>query len=124
MLLNDKKFPPLLPRKLRVMRAKNIKRNTSTPFNGSKGSGVDRTASGRAGKLLGKAKAAQAKHDTPNGQQRPRPEKSTQAPEKFVFEGIRAKRNDGNAGLKFGSKRSKGKPKPRRTQRSTEWRKK
>ncbi|KAF2099319.1 RNA-binding domain-containing protein, partial [Rhizodiscina lignyota] len=71
LLFNDKKFPPMLPRKLRVVRAKGMKRNqknSSRQSNYSRApqSGVYRpkitseqqSLQGRAGRLLGKAGAA------------------------------------------------------------------
>ena len=121
--MNDKKFPPMLPRKLRVMRAKSIKRNTSTFPNGNRGPEIDRTMSGRAGNLLGRAGAAHIRQNASNGAKPQKIEQGRQASEKIVFEGIRAKSNDGTAGLRFGGKR-KGKPKGRRAQRSADWRKK
>jgi nucleolar protein 12 len=123
LLLNDKKFPPLLPRKLRVMRSKNIKRNPSMPSGGKRGFEPDRTMTGRAGKLLGRAGASQIRHNSSYGPKRQRTERPTQTQEKIVFEGVRAKNTDGNKGLKFGSKR-KGKPKGRKTERSSSWRNK
>lgn len=79
--------------------------------------------SGRAGNLLGRAGAAHVRQNGSNGPKPRKVEQAKPAPEKVVFEGIRAKSNDGTAGLKFGGKR-KGKPKGRRTQRSSDWRKK
>jgi nucleolar protein 12 len=118
--MNDKKYPPLLPRKLRVMRAKNIKQNIRNQVNSSKRGDGHRTSS-QAGKLLGKAGAAKIRHSHTAGPKRQKIEQGTQpASETLVFEGVRAKSKDGKVGLKFGSKR-KGKKAPRRTQRSTSW---
>ena len=120
--MNDKKFPPLLPRKLRVMRAKGMKRNTTKPVNGTKDPNIDKTTSGRAGKLLGRAGAAQIRFGSGKDVKRQNIEPVVQPPEKFVFEGMRAKRADGNRGLKFAGKRKSSNAK--RTQRSTAWKSK
>jgi nucleolar protein 12 len=119
--MNDKKYPPLLPRKLRVMRAKNVKQSARNRVNGSKLGDGQRKTSGQAGKLLGKAGAAKTRHSDTAVPKRQKIEQGTQpASETLVFEGLRAKSKDGKVGLKFGSKR-KGKKAPRRTQRSTSW---
>ncbi|CAD0021381.1 unnamed protein product [Aureobasidium pullulans] len=111
-----KKFPPMLPRKLRVTRAKTIKRNVKPGSNavkapGSTGKGiynpkadpVMQSNMGRAGKLLGRAAAAQT-------------------PESFIFEGHRAKAGSGKSGLKLGgSGKKKGKPRTRSSNRAAAW---
>ncbi|KAF2277404.1 uncharacterized protein EI97DRAFT_416252 [Westerdykella ornata] len=110
---NDQKFPPLLPRKLRVVRAKAIKRKEKKPAQSAKGpksNGVynakvteeQRTNRGRARAMLGKAGAAKSKD--------------------FVFEGHRASSKQGNSGLKLGGKR-KGKPTNRSSRRAAAWKK-
>ncbi|KEQ64289.1 RNA-binding domain-containing protein, partial [Aureobasidium melanogenum CBS 110374] len=78
LLLNEKKFPPMLPRKLRVTRAKTIKRNVKPGSNAVKAPGatnkgiynpkadpVMQSNMGRAGKLLGRAAAAQVQKGKP-----------------------------------------------------------
>lgn len=125
LLFNDKKFPPLLPRKLRITRAKSIKRNpmkgptTRKPVNGT----ADRTMQGRAGKLLGKAGAAQIRHQDRQGPKRQKinghVDESDGKP--LVFEGHRATSKD-TVGLKMGGKK-KGKPKNRGAKRAAAWRK-
>lgn len=120
LLMNDQKFPPLLPRKIRVMRAKNIRKSETPngkrmPFRGGKQ--IDRTKSGRAGGLLGKAGAAHARKEDES-----MPKRQRLDDQKFVFEGERAKSNDKRLGLKVGGKRKKTKAIPRRTSRSVGWR--
>ncbi|KAK7540771.1 uncharacterized protein J3D65DRAFT_674975 [Phyllosticta citribraziliensis] len=78
LLFNDKKFPPMLPRKLRVTRAKPFKRNQqrqqatgastrpavgggSSRIYNPKLSAEEKSLQGRAAKLLGKAGAAKLK---------------------------------------------------------------
>ncbi|KAF2859092.1 hypothetical protein K470DRAFT_265478 [Piedraia hortae CBS 480.64] len=108
LLYNEKKFPPMLPRKLRVSRAKAQKRKVAKPQAKSKTyqrkvSAEESSRLGRAGKLLGKAGAAQMKK-----------------PEAFVFEGHRASSSSGVQGLKFGKSKKKksGKPATRSAQRA------
>jgi nucleolar protein 12 len=125
----------MLPRKLRVTRAKdprktalaqeraqakadaagNKVRNTKyTP----KLTPEQQAAAGRANRLLGRAGGfmhrKQAGSATTNG-----------TSERVVFEGNRASSKDGRPkDLKFGKKKGKGKPKNRATRRAAEWRKK
>ena len=134
---NEKKFPPMLPRKLRVSRAKAIKRNAkpntestrpSGPQSKTKGAYVpkptpeQRSQLGRTNKLFGRAAAARAQTGKPftsNGQDRP-----VRTPESFVFEGQRASSKSGNSGLKLGGgmkKRRLGKPTSRSSKRGTAW---
>lgn len=106
MLYNGKKFPPMLPRILRVTRAKNIKKASGSKENGATMKRKHATAAtykpkmptnvqsliGRAGKLLGRAGAAKvrAAGDQQSG---PRTTKVTgiaKSPESIVFEGYRA----------------------------------
>ncbi|WPG97350.1 Hypothetical protein R9X50_00012400 [Acrodontium crateriforme] len=138
LLYDEKKFPPMLPRKLRVSRAKAPKKNakpeSGRPVAGKQnGSGYQRKLTGkeasnmgRAAKLYGRAAAAQqakqfsstpkerresgAKPDTDNG---------IRKPEEFIFEGHRAKASSGKAGLKLGGKKQKtGKPDNRSAKRA------
>jgi nucleolar protein 12 len=101
LLFNGKAFPPLLPRTLRVTRAKNVTKtasysNTSTsarskgPVRGptQKPSSQAQSLSGRAGKLLGRAGAAQLKKGVKTSDPGLGVKKS---PEQVVFEGYRAK---------------------------------
>ena len=118
LLYDGKKFPPMLPRKLRVSRSKAQKRN-ATPGSGRptskprtngyqrKVTGEEASQMGRAGKLYGRAAAARVKKD---GGGRPDVPDGIKRPESFVFEGHRASSSGGKAGLKLGGK-SKGKKK-------------
>jgi nucleolar protein 12 len=118
---NEQKFPPLLPRKLRVVRAKAPKKKDKKPlpsqaakFSKSKRgdkAGVynpkateeQKTQQGRAKAMLGKAGAFKTA-------------------ESFVFEGHRASAKQGTSGLKLGGKRKgKGKPSNRSTKRAAAW---
>ncbi|KAI7474460.1 RNA-binding domain-containing protein [Hortaea werneckii] len=129
LLLNEKKFPPMLPRKLRVSRAKAQKRNAKpgsgrpgsnkTPEKGGLGykrkiSGEEASQMGRAGKLYGRAAAAKMKKPGkgPSSERRASENRSGEgkklgegilAPESFVFEGHRASSKAGKPLMKFGS---------------------
>ena len=100
---DGKKAPPMLPRKLRVSRAKAMKRK-KPDFAAKSGKQVaandgyrrkitpgEATYRGRVGKLMGKAAAALTT----------KPE-NFRSPESFVFEGHRASAKQGNTGLKLG----------------------
>ncbi|KAL6239380.1 nucleolar protein 12 [Aspergillus navahoensis] len=78
LLLNDKRFPPMLPRKLRVVRAKKVSKKPAEIPGAPKGS--DRTLQGRAGKLLGRSSEARLKAAA----------KKTISQSSLVFEGNRA----------------------------------
>ncbi|KAF2654197.1 hypothetical protein K491DRAFT_779733 [Lophiostoma macrostomum CBS 122681] len=97
---NDEKYPPMLPRKLRVTRARAPQRKEKKPsalqtttrkakgaYN-AKITDEQKTNQGRARAMLGKAGAHQAK-------------------ESFVFEGHRASSKQGTGGLKLGGKKKK-----------------
>ncbi|KAI9662139.1 MAG: Nucleolar protein 12 [Alyxoria varia] len=112
------KFPPLLPRRLRVARCK---KNTASSFpepverpddralprkksagkraGGDSDTTTDPTLRGRAKKLLGRAGASQMRDSATN-------DDDTAAP--AVFEGHRATSAERNAGLKLGGKSKKG----------------
>ncbi|KAG9626262.1 RNA-binding domain-containing protein, partial [Aureobasidium melanogenum] len=131
LLLNEKKFPPMLPRKLRVTRAKTIKRNVKPGSNAVKAPGatnkgiynpkadpVMQSNMGRAGKLLGRAAAAQVQKGKPIGGT----PQGFKTPESFIFEGHRAKAGSGKSGLKLGgSGKKKGKPRTRSSNRAAAW---
>ena len=127
LLYNEKKFPPMLPRKLRVSRAKAQKRNpkagsdrpTSKPrANGyqRKISGEEASKIGRAGKLFGRAAAAKVNQPERSGRNDSNGFKALEA---FVFEGHRASSKGGKAGLKLGGrgKKKPGKPAGRSAKR-------
>jgi len=128
LLFDGKKFPPLLPRKLRVERAKPQRKN-GKPGSGRPGiskprmigyqrkvTGEEASRLGRAEKLLGRAAAAQMKHSK-SLQLRPN---ELRKPESYVFEGHRASSTSGKAGLKLGRK-SKGKPSTRSARRGASY---
>lgn len=130
LLFNEQKFPPMLPRKLRVVRAKAPRRNTSirgglpskTHANGvyvPKISSQQHTMQGRANKLLGKAGAAQMKSKSGTGYNRPTPGEGIKPPESFVFEGHRATNRQRP---KLKTKKGKGgKPQTRSSKRGAAW---
>ena len=114
LLLNEKKFPPMLPRKIRVMRAKKERKTTEAPkvpVRGQKLGEAQKTLHGRAGKLLGKAGAAKLKAgvNAPN-------------PQSLVFEGRRATEDGSRIKVKTKSRGLKGKPKTRSTKRAAAYR--
>lgn len=114
---NDQKYPPLLPRKLRVTRARAQKKKKERKPAGPPPSKIDdakpkgaynakvsaeeKSQRGRAGAMLSKA----AKFKTA---------------ESFVFEGHRASSKQGKSGLKLGGKTSKKGPNGRKS-RSSAW---
>ncbi|KAL9088578.1 MAG: hypothetical protein Q9165_006098 [Trypethelium subeluteriae] len=131
LLYEGKKFPPLLPRKLRVSRAKSIKRNAAVKLKSPPGSLMngngrklpgDRNSKldsqqqslvGRAGKMLGKAGAAamsgrssrsragQSRGSTTQLQTNGDTSSQIRSPENFVFEGHRASSHQRPSGLKL-----------------------
>ena len=143
LLDNEKKFPPMLPRKLRVSRAKAQKRNAK-PGSGRPGanskaaapSGYQRKITqeeaaqmGRQSKLVGKAGAAALLKDQhKSGNNGPRDDNRSahslagfKRPEAFVFEGHRATQKQGTAGLKLGGKKgNKGKKGPQKQGKPTD----
>jgi nucleolar protein 12 len=108
LLLDGKQFPPMLPRKLRVMRAKKQPKKREIG-GGASGKPADKTLQGRASKLFGRAGAAKVKADAT---------KSISG-NSLVFEGHRA--TEGGSSrirVKTKSRGSKGKPKNRSSQRA------
>jgi nucleolar protein 12 len=112
---NDQKYPPLLPRKLRVVRAKAPKKKEKKPIAkptpvksnsvyNAKVSDEQKTKEGRARAMLGKAGAFRSA-------------------ESFVFEGHRASAKQGHSGLKLGGKKKGGSKKPtnRSAKRAASW---
>ncbi|EEP76659.1 predicted protein [Uncinocarpus reesii 1704] len=125
LLLDGKKFPPMLPRKLRVVRAKRIsnKRNDvgNSNTNRTRIGGADPGLKGRrAAKLLGRAGAAQLRS---SAREEMRKEKrgsdATASP--FVFEGHRAVEGKIGTGLKAKTK-NRGRPKTRSARRAKTFR--
>ncbi|KAK8213253.1 Nucleolar protein 12 [Zalaria obscura] len=136
--LNEKRFPPMLPRKLRVSRARAVKRNAKpgqvkAPHHEKKMgynprlTAEQQSLAGRAGRLLGKAGAAQIRSGKPAGPRGPRDTAisgmNIKTPESFVFEGHRATAGQGKSGLKLGGsgKKGKGKPRTRSSKRGAAW---
>ncbi|KAK7757736.1 Nucleolar protein 12 [Diatrype stigma] len=154
LLLNEKKFPPMLPRVLRVSRAKDprktalaVERSTKTKPEAYGGEGKlkstkykfkatpeQQSLAGRAGRLLGRSAAARQKHGLNGESKKPRtrvarPVNNTEmkTPEQIVFEGRRASSTDGKPrDLKFGKSKKKSavKPKGRGAKRAADWRNK
>lgn len=116
LLLDGKKFPPMLPRKLRVVRAKKTaKKNPESsqgPHKGGPLRGSDKSLLGRAGKLLGKAGAAKLKTGG-NG---------ANLQGSVVFEGHRATANGSRIKMRSKSRGLKGKPKTRSSKRAATYR--
>jgi nucleolar protein 12 len=112
LLLDGKKFPPMLPRKLRVTRAKKLPKKRDGPETGSHGKALGEgfsTLQGRAGKLFGKAGAAMMKAEG----------RKSISGNSVVFEGHRA--TEGGSSrikIKTKSRGSKGKPKNRSAKRA------
>lgn len=108
-LLDGKKFPPLLPRKLRVARAKRVSKKRDERPNDRESSlgGARKTLQGRAGQLLGKAGQAQMKAR----------DKGSVAQNSMVFEGQRATEGS-SIKVKTKSRGSKAKKNSRSSQRA------
>lgn len=139
LLLDGKKFPPMLPRALRVTRAKDPRKTAlhqervKTKLSGAakplgkpgkyqrKFTAEEQTSAGRAAKLLGRSAAfAERAGSKPAALK----DLDLKTPEQIVFEGRRASAKDGRPkDLKFGKKAAKGKPKGRGVKRASEWRK-
>lgn len=110
LLLGGKKFPPLLPRKLRVTRARKMgKKRDSNPRKAPATDSAHSTLRGRVKKLLGRAGAAKLRNDDDG--------------KPFIFEGQRAvEKTDQFKFKRRGSKGSKGKPKNRSSKRAETYR--
>lgn len=136
LLYNEKKFPPLLPRILRVTRAKNLKKaagqkekGTANKRNGGsiashspKIPSQVQSLSGRAGKLLGRAGAAKVRAATEMHLASSKASGKAKSPESIVFEGYRASRLQGKGALKMrGSGKPQGKPQNRSSRRGAEF---
>jgi nucleolar protein 12 len=109
--LNGKNFPPMLPRKLRVTRARKIAKKREPSGPDTKKSRVDeaqKTMQGRANRLLGRAGAAKVKADA----------SSTIAGNSFVFEGHRATEGSSTIKMKQKSRGSKAKRESRSSKRA------
>lgn len=136
LLFNEKKFPPLLPRPLRVTRAKSIKKTSLNTPSGKpssndskkigqrsgynpKSTSEAKTLQGRAGKLLGHAGARKlASNESKSWRGLKNVESLQKSPESFVFEGYRASsKHGGGQPAMSGSRKKQGKPKTRSSRR-------
>lgn len=148
LLLNDKSFPPMLPRKLRVTRAKDPRKTnqaierTKSKFNNANSNGNDRRG-GKGGKLSQRGAATYVPKMTPdqqaaagragklfgrrgnaNGAGNGLPS-GVKAPEKIIFEGRRASSRDAlPKDLKKKIKTKKARPTTRSARRGADWKKK
>lgn len=137
LLLNGKKFPPMLPRILRVTRAKDPRKTALAmertanarldPLKATDGKQKNtkytpkitpeqQSQAGRAGKLFGRSAAVKQRHGTKGDRRKPRdrgdkPQEvgdGIKPPEQFIFEGRRASARDGKPkDLKFGKTKGK-----------------
>ncbi|KAH7328903.1 hypothetical protein B0I35DRAFT_473560 [Stachybotrys elegans] len=153
LLLDGKKFPPMLPRALRVTRAKDprktamaqerakakaiagIKSGQNTKYK-RKFTSEEQSLAGRAGRLLGRAGAAQQRRELKGGPKTPGTTTAAtdnagseiKTPEQIIFEGKRASIMDGQGKdfKKSGKKRvgKPGRPDHRGARRAAEWKKK
>ena len=113
LLMNERKFPPMLPRKLRVMRAKKTRQKEPTTY----------TNGGRQGSKLGSSRGAlPARKDVKGSAIRShggagwRSATGLRKPESFVFEGSRA--SNSSKAINASSKRKK-RPAVKPTNRSS-----
>lgn len=147
LLFHEKKYPPMLPRILRVTRAKAVKKTAlasqhvrqarKSPGTGSnqehiynpKISSQEQSLLGRAGKLLGKAGAAKFKRREGTSDRKSSAGKAIEGiaktPETIIFEGHRATAGNRPKDLKLGGakKKGKGKPQTRSSKRGGAWKK-
>lgn len=150
LLFNEKKYPPMLPRVLRVVRAKAVRKTSQVsqqfrtssrpPLTGSnnpnrepiynpKMTSQQSSLQGRARKLLGRAGAAKLRKlegNEKDGRSKLGIE-GFKTPENIVFEGYRASAKSGKPkDLKMGGGgggKKKGKPRTRGSKRASDWRK-
>lgn len=143
LLLNDKSFPPMLPRKLRVTRAKDPRKTASAiersqaKANGGVGKKPARgyvakatpeqlSAAGRHSRLLGRSGAKFASKGTQHGDSNSSLPDGIKSPSHIIFEGRRASSRDALPKDLKGKKGKgkKGKPTNRGARRGAEWKKK
>ncbi|KAL6868633.1 hypothetical protein J3F83DRAFT_737814 [Trichoderma novae-zelandiae] len=151
LLLNGKKFPPMLPRPLRVTRAKDPRKTAQAVERAkAKGDVVDgasrstkyrpkatpeqQAAAGRTRKLLGRSAAAKQRHGGKRSFSTAAKDGEAtggiKSPERIIFEGRRASSRDGlPKDLKIGKKNKKKAGRPMRPQnrgakRAAAWQKK
>lgn len=116
LLYNGKKFPPMLPRILRVTRAKNLNRagkqnERKLPFKqkasyDAKVESKMQSLGGRAGRLLGRAGAAQVRADAKKPSHSSNTADHAHGSESTVLEGRRASEAQGKGLLKKGGLRT------------------
>ncbi|KAJ2998095.1 hypothetical protein NUW58_g431 [Xylaria curta] len=137
LLLDGKKFPPMLPRALRVSRAKDPRKTALAMELRTQITPEQQSQAGRAGKLFGRSAAAKQQRGLKGDRRKSRdrddkPQDDTNGikpPEQFIFEGRRASAKDGKPkDLKFGKTKGKkgaarAKAKGRGARRAAEWRK-
>ena len=118
---DGKKFPPLLPRALRVTRAKKMNKTARHKSNDdgiyrAKPSTDMMSLKGRSSRLLGRAASAQLRSS--DRKDSSSSIKRTKTPQKVVFEGHRASSTPGKGLLgNSGLGRKRGKPKIRSSRR-------
>lgn len=153
LLLDGKKFPPMLPRALRVTRAKDPRKTAqaqerekeklskamasvkNTKYK-HKATPEEKSLAGRTGKLLGRSAAAAGRRkgagkDSFRGRSAVHADNdgdvAMKTPEQVVFEGTRARSTNGPPKGFKGGKKGKpkaGKPTNRGARRAAEWKKK
>lgn len=134
-MFDKKRFPPMLPRTLRVTRAKHQTHPSSKNFTNTPNksdalskplgkhryevSSENRTLSGRANKLFGRAGAAQLRSSGKGHRSLGKePKRDFKSPESIVFEGYRASSQQGGGTMKTGRLgKQRGKPKTRSSRR-------
>ncbi|KAJ4372087.1 Nucleolar protein 12 [Neocucurbitaria cava] len=119
--LNEKKYPPMLPRILRVTRCKAEKKNKDKPRGPPPSSSKSPRANGKAGyapKMTEEQKSMQGRARSMLGKVA-----KAQTKESFVFEGHRASERQGKSGLKFKGSGGKKKGPNGRKARSSAWKK-
>lgn len=127
LLYHGKKFPPMLPRILRVTRAKSIKTPTTHNRRHEKNNVVSPKGAvgsqpklpSEAQSLVGRAGAAQLKNsELINHRLNQKFNHIAKTPESIVFEGHRARRNQGKESLRSGGMGKRhGKPRSRSSKR-------
>ncbi|KAI2477960.1 Nucleolar protein 12 [Pyrenophora tritici-repentis] len=118
--LNEQKFPPMLPRKLRITRCKAEKKKDK-PRGPPPSSSKSQRGNGKAGyapKLTEEQKSLQGRARSMLGKVA-----KAQTKEGFVFEGHRASERQGKSGLKFKGSGGKKKGPNGRKSRSAGWKK-
>ncbi|CAE7202814.1 hypothetical protein P3342_010941 [Pyrenophora teres f. teres] len=120
--LNEQKFPPMLPRKLRITRCKAEKKKDKPrgppPSSSSSKSQRGNGKAGYAPKLTGEQKSLQGRARSMLGKVA-----KAQTKDGFVFEGHRASEKQGKSGLKFKGSGGKKKGPNGRKSRSAGWKK-